>query len=76
MLDLLPETRTGDPAETDLELELPRYLEEGTTPNGVFGSKLMWNYFDDLLARLSTAPESDGLDAPHAALRPVLAWST
>ncbi len=63
MLDLLPETRTGDPAETDLERELPRYLEEGTTPNGVFGSKLMWNYFDDLLARLSSAPEAGGLDA-------------
>jgi LPS sulfotransferase NodH len=61
VLDLLPETRTGDPAETDLERELPRYLEEGTTPNGVFGSKLMWNYFDDLLARLGTTPETDGL---------------
>jgi len=61
VLDLLPETRTGDPAETDLDLELPRYLEEGTTPNGVFGSKLMWNYFDDLLARLGATPGSDGL---------------
>jgi putative transposase len=29
-----------------------RVLEEGTTPNGVFGAKVMWGYFDDLIARL------------------------
>jgi len=57
VLELLPETRTGDPSETDLDRELPRYLEEGTTPNGVFGSKLMWSYFGDLLARLGTTPD-------------------
>src|SRR3954463_7138854 len=61
VLDLLPETRTGDPAQTDLELVLPRCHEEAPTPNGVFGSKLMWNYFDDLLARLGTTPGADGL---------------
>ena len=22
-------------------------LQRGTTPNGVFGAKMMWNYFDD-----------------------------
>lgn len=56
VLDLLPATRTGRPADADLERELPRYLEEGTTPNGVFGAKLMWGHLDDLLARL--APDS------------------
>jgi len=66
VLDLLPETRTGDPAETDLDRELPRYLEEGTTPNGVFGSKLMWSYFDDLLARLGTTPDGAALEALEA----------
>jgi len=63
VLDLLPPTRAGDPAETNLERELPRYFEEGTTPNGVFGSKLMWSYFDDLLARLGTTPDNGALEA-------------
>jgi trehalose 2-sulfotransferase len=27
-------------------------LREGTTPNGVFGAKLMWGYMDDFLGRL------------------------
>jgi hypothetical protein len=31
---------------------LARVRDAGTTPNGVFGSKLMWAYLDDLLARL------------------------
>jgi LPS sulfotransferase NodH len=29
-----------------------RVRDAGTTPNGVFGSKVMWAYLDDLLARL------------------------
>lgn len=55
LLALLPPTRAGDPAGADLERELPHYLREGTTPNGVFGAKLMWSYFDDLLRRLGIA---------------------
>jgi trehalose 2-sulfotransferase len=61
VVGLLPGTRRGDPAATALDRELPRYLAEGTTPNGVFGSKLMWGYFDDLLARLGTTPDGDAL---------------
>jgi trehalose 2-sulfotransferase len=61
LLELLPETRTGRPQDADLERELPRYLEEGTTPNGVFGSKLMWGYLDDLLARLAPGSLEDRL---------------
>jgi LPS sulfotransferase NodH len=63
LLGLLPETRAGDPARAALDRELPRYLAEGTTPNGVFGSKLMWSYFDDLLARLDTTPSGAALAA-------------
>ena len=33
-------------------------LHRGTTPNGVFGAKMMWNYFDDFRARIG---ELDGL---------------
>jgi LPS sulfotransferase NodH len=35
---------------------------KGTTPNGVFGVKLMWHYFNDLLPRLAAVadlPEAD-----------------
>jgi LPS sulfotransferase NodH len=73
VLDLLPPTRTGDPAATDLDRELPRYLAEGTTPNGVFGAKLMWGYFADLLARLGTTPDGPAVEALEARFGP-LAW--
>ena len=63
MLDLLPPTRTGDPAAAALDRELPRYLQEGTTPNGVFAAKLMWGYFADLLARLGTTPDGSAVEA-------------
>ena len=59
---LLPETRTGDPADGDLERVLPRALAEGTTSDGVFGAKLMWGYFGDLLARLGTTPEGPAVE--------------
>jgi trehalose 2-sulfotransferase len=63
LLDLLPPTRTGDPAAAALDRELPRYLREGTTPNGVFAAKLMWGYFADLLARLGTTPDGSAVEA-------------
>jgi len=66
VLDLLPATRVGDPAASDLERELPRYLAEGTTPNGVFGAKLMWSYFGDLLARLGTTADGPAVEALSA----------
>ena len=31
-------------------------LAVGTTPNGVFGAKLMWGYFEEFLARLGCEP--------------------
>ena len=31
-------------------------LEEGTTPNGVFGAKIMWDYFDDFICGLRHIP--------------------
>jgi LPS sulfotransferase NodH len=70
VLDRLPPSRSGDPAATDLERELPRYLAEGTTPNGVFGSKLMWGYFGDLLARLGTTPDGPAVDVLTATFGP------
>jgi trehalose 2-sulfotransferase len=73
VLDLLPPSRIGDPAAADLDRELPRYLQEGTTPNGVFGAKLMWGYFADLLARLGATPGGAAVEALSARFGP-LSW--
>ena len=37
---------------TSDEEYVARVLHAGTTPNGVFGAKLMWGYFEELLAWL------------------------
>ncbi len=63
LLGLLPETRQGNPAAADLDGDLQRSVAEGTTPNGVFGAKLMWGYFGDLLARLGTTPDGPAVQA-------------
>jgi LPS sulfotransferase NodH len=51
-----------------------RYLEwafeTGTTPNGVFGAKLMWNYFGDFVSLLRNIP--DYRDLPLAELLPTV----
>jgi trehalose 2-sulfotransferase len=36
-------------------------LQEGTTPNGIFGSKLMWGYFDDFLELMRGIPRFGGM---------------
>jgi trehalose 2-sulfotransferase len=36
-------------------------LQRGTTPNGVFGAKMMWNYLDDFRLRMAELPGLDGL---------------
>src|SRR6476620_5881839 len=42
-----------------------RYLEwvfeAGTTPNGIFGAKLMWGYFGDFVSLLRNIPENRDL---------------
>jgi len=42
-------------------------LREGSTPNGLFGTKLMWNYFPTVLSRLGKLPGRERL-APHELL--------
>jgi LPS sulfotransferase NodH len=77
LLDLLAPTRTGDPAEADLARAVPRALAEGTTPNGVFGAKLMWSYFGDFLAQLGATPERGGPAALTARFgRPAFVYVT
>jgi LPS sulfotransferase NodH len=43
---------------------LNKAIEEGTTPNGVFGAKVMWGYFDDFLTKLRRIPEYEELAVP------------
>ena len=41
-------------------------LSQGTTPNGVFGAKIMWGYFDDFVGKLHSIPGYE--DRPVAEL--------
>lgn len=40
-------------------------FEKGTSPNGVFGTKIMWNYFHKMLEGLRELPDYQELDAPR-----------
>lgn len=40
-------------------------FEQGTSSNGVFGTKVMWNYFPAMLKSLRELPEYEGLSAPE-----------
>jgi LPS sulfotransferase NodH len=44
---------------------LTHVLEEGTTPNGVFGAKLMWGYLEDFLLYLRDIPAYKDLPVPQ-----------
>ena len=49
----LPATDPGRPEQVGEFAGWFEYaLHRGTTPNGVFSSKMMWNYFDDFRARI------------------------
>lgn len=41
-------------ADTDYGEYLARTIEQATTPNGVFGAKVMWGYLDDFMSNLRT----------------------
>ena len=53
---------TGFASYTDY---LDHVLEEGTTPNGVFGAKLMWGYLEDFLLYLRDIPAYKELPVPQ-----------
>lgn len=44
---------------------LDKAIEEGTTPNGVFGAKVMWGYFDDFVSKLQQLPKYRELTMPN-----------
>jgi LPS sulfotransferase NodH len=59
---------------------LRKVFEVGTTPNGVFGVKIMWNYFPYMLRNLRELPEYAGLETPELMKRlfsnPKYIWIT
>ena len=64
---LLAPTEPGRPEPPGaFAAALARALREGTTPNGVFGVKMMWGYFLDLAARLRELPGLARLRVPEA----------
>lgn len=53
----LAPTEPGRPEQPGaFEGWFPYALQRGTTPNGVFGAKMMWNYFDDFRSRVRELP--------------------
>ncbi|MCG9126633.1 sulfotransferase [Candidatus Poribacteria bacterium] len=42
---------------TDYTDFLNKVVEKGTTPNGVFGTKLMWGYFDRFISKVRQTPQ-------------------
>jgi len=71
VLDLLGEYSTLDRAPKRFAHgeEYARYLdqvfEEGTTPNGVFGAKIMWGYLDDFVGNLREIATYRDLPVPE-----------
>lgn len=55
------EVRSPTWSRDDYRRHLAAALREGTTPNGVFGAKLMWGYFNDFLALMRGVPRFAGL---------------
>jgi LPS sulfotransferase NodH len=65
LLALLPPREIHRAIDADDAAErIDRAIAEGTTANGVFGTKLMWGYFGDFLAGARLALGEPGLDDP------------
>lgn len=62
VLDLLPRSAPPLAVEEPFPDRLAAVVRAATTPNGVFGAKVMWGYHDDLQARLAQVPALGPLD--------------
>jgi trehalose 2-sulfotransferase len=62
VLALLPRSEPPRP-EAPFHEWLAAVVRAATTPNGVFGAKVMWGYHEDLQERLAQLPALAGLDA-------------
>lgn len=64
VIELLEDCARPDDGAAQLPLQAPldyaeylaHVLKEGTTPNGVFGAKVMWGYFGDFISNLRDIP--------------------
>ncbi len=52
-----PQPRSPLWSRTAYDRYLDWTMEQGTTENGVFGAKMMWNYFGDFVSLVRNAPE-------------------
>jgi LPS sulfotransferase NodH len=57
VLDLLPASAPAPPHTAPPRERLDVMIRHARTPNGVFGTKLMWGYMDDLQECLTELPE-------------------
>jgi LPS sulfotransferase NodH len=58
----LPPTMPGNPEQPgEFEPWFRYVLQRGSTLNGVFGAKMMWNYLDEFKLRMAELPGLDGL---------------
>jgi LPS sulfotransferase NodH len=56
VLELLPASAPQQPHHVPIDERLAAVLRHATTPNGVFGTKVMWGYLADLQDRLAELP--------------------
>src|SRR4051812_4674664 len=54
-----------EPGAPEAEFDWDGVLRAGTTPNGVFGAKVMWSHLEDLWPRLGGRSLEDGLPRPR-----------
>jgi LPS sulfotransferase NodH len=57
VLELLPPSTPPQPYHVPIRERLDAVILHATTPNGVFGTKVMWGYMADLQERLAELPE-------------------
>jgi trehalose 2-sulfotransferase len=62
VLELLPVSAPPHPHHAPIAERVAHVLRDATTPNGVFGTKVMWGYMADLQERLAELPELARLD--------------
>ncbi|MFT4034037.1 MAG: Stf0 family sulfotransferase [Patulibacter sp.] len=68
--DFIERLAPTDPGVTETPQQsiatIERSLRESTTSNGVYGTKVMWGYLDELAARLAALPGLGGAPLPDA----------
>lgn len=66
-VDRLAPTDPGTPETAEqFAAALAASKAASTTPNGVYGTKVMWGYFDELAQRLATLPGLEGASLSEA----------